>query len=163
VNILRPTKKVIKTLSILSLLLLFVTGGLAYADYKEYRYTSASRVENKFPQNTSITFNQYGTYKSVLDTEKNKWTIGLWEDTLILPGSKNISDIQRDGGVITFEMPWDGEIYNNAGEIYINDKLWSNGNPVLNSKIQSEIKKGSKVEIRYGKENQSAGFQIWFE
>lgn len=152
--------KIIKNLTLLAFILLGVTGGLVYANYNGYEFTTQN--SEKFPDNLSQEIGEYGVYKAIYDQEKERWTIGLWQDTLIQSGNRDISQLQTEGGVITFEMPWNGEIYNIGGEIYVNNRLWDNGNPALNSQTQSEIKKGSNVEIRYGKENQSAGFQIWF-
>lgn len=158
-EVITSTKKLVNILIIVVLILLGITGGLVYADYKEYKYTPK---QESFPENLSITLGMYGTYKVVYDTQKKVWTFGVWEETLIFPGVKTISELQKDGGVIVFEMPQDGVINCNAGEIYIDGKKWNLGNPIINSKGITEIKKGQQVEIRYGKENQSAGFQIWF-
>lgn len=159
-KVVKSTKKIITILIIVIIILSGITGGLVYADHINFKYTP---VQEQFPDNLSITFSKYGTYKAVYDTQKNIWTLGLWEDTLILTGEKTISDLQKEGGVISFTMPWDGEINSTAGEIYIDGKKWKNGNPVINTRGKSTIKKGQGIEIRYGVENQSAGFQIIFQ
>ncbi len=156
-------KKTIHTLLSIIFILMGIAGGLIYADHIGYRYVHKSKAEEQIPENISISYGDYGTYKAIYDTQENKWTVGIWEDTLISAGAKNISDLQKEGGVIIFEMPWNGHINSNAGEIYVNGKLWNNGNPAVSNKGDSNISKGDEIEIRYGKDNQSAGFQVWFE
>lgn len=114
------------------------------------------------PANIVVDFGPYGKYSPYLDPEKNQWTIGIWEDGAIYPSEKTIKDLQIEGGKIVFVMPHDGEINNSGGEILINGKKWKNGNPITNSKGQTTILKGQKVEITYEKNSPSAGFQIWF-
>lgn len=156
-------KNLIYTLLSIIFILFGITGGLVYADQINYKYIPKEDVVEVFPESTSLTFGEYGTYKAIYDTQQNLWTVGLWEETLIIPGTKNIPNIQEDGGIIKFEMPWNGYINNNTGQIYVDGKLWNNGNPAINKKGDSDIKKGQEVEIRYTKDNQSAGFQIWFK
>lgn len=159
-EVVTSSKKTIKILFVIAVLLFGITGGLAYANYSEYDFNLGNKT---FPENLSLTLGEYGIHKAIYDKEKGLWTIGLWEITIIKPGSRNITELQKKGGVIVFEMPWNGEIYSSTGEFYINGKLWTHGNPVTNSEGKSLIKKGQEVEIRYEKDNSSAGFQIWFE
>mgnify|MGYP001055604935 CR=1 FL=1 len=154
-------KKTTKTLLTVIFILSTLAGGLAYAEYIDYEYVPKERGGESIPENISLTLGDYGTYKAIYDENEKKWTIGLWEGSIISPGTKDINNLSKEGGVIQFAMPWNGHINNNAGEIYINGKLWHNGNPSLNDKGKSYIKKGSGVEIRYERDNQSAGFQIW--
>jgi len=159
----KSKRKTINTLLSIIFILSGITGGLVYADRIDYQYTPKEKKEEQFPENISLIFGEYGIYKAILDSKEQKWTVGIWEDTLISAGAKNISDLQKEGGVIIFEMPWNGHINSNAGEIYVNGKLWNNGNPAVSNKGDSNISKGDEIEIRYGKDNQSAGFQVWFE
>ena len=119
-----------------------------------------------FPKQTPSSFiadfGPYGKYSPYLDIQRNQWTVGLWREGAVYTSEKTIEDLQQDGGVIVFQMPYDGEINNIGGQVLINGEVWKNGNPISNKKGQMIVSKGQKVEIRYEAESPSAGFQIWF-
>jgi len=150
------TTEIAKILLTIITILCLLNLGLFYvqANYNIY--------PKQTPANILIDFGPYGTYSPYLDQEKNRWTLGLWEEGAIYPGTKTIKDLQKDGGKVVFVMPYDGEINNSGGEILINGKKWRNGNPITNSKGETKILKGEKVEIIYEENSPSAGFQIWF-
>lgn len=149
------TKKTIKTLLVLIGIFSVIAGGLVYANS---RYSQNISIE----RNISITLGMYGTYKAVYDIQKKQWTLGIWNETKVIEGIKTLTDLQKEGGVITFVMPFDGVINSNAGEVYIDGQKWRIGNPIKNDNNNIVIKAGKNVELRYGANNQSAGFQIWF-
>lgn len=151
------TTEIAKILITLIVILAALNYGLFYvqANYNIYpKQTPASLV---------VDFGPYGTYSPYYDINRGQWTLGLWEEGAIYVGEKSIKDLQTEGGRVVFQMPYDGEINNSGGEILIDGKKWSNGNPVKDGEENSLIQKGQKVEIIYAPESPSAGFQIWFK
>lgn len=110
-------------------------------------------------------FGDLGTYKTVYDTNRKQWTIGQWNENLVIPGKMNLADLKRVGGTIKFVIPADGWINNSAGELFVDGKQWDLGNYGEVGRMTKEtlILKGQEVIVRYGPNNDSAGFQIWFK
>lgn len=119
--------------------------------------------ENEYsPEDLVMNFGPYGTYKAVYDTEREAWTLGFWKENLVIPGPKTLADLKQEGGRIAFFMPFDGAINNSAGEISVDENQWQLGNPAVNQENDPRVSQGQLIDLRYGPENDSAGFQLWF-
>lgn len=111
----------------------------------------------------SIDFGAYGAYKAVYDTNENQYTLGWWNENMSRIGSKNLADLKRDGGSLTFSMPADGWINNSAGELFVDGEKWDLGNYGEDQLESTMIRAGQTVTVSYGPNNDSAGFQLWFK
>lgn len=116
-------------------------------------------------ESTTLTFGELGTYKCVYDTNRKQWTIGQWTENQISTGTMTLADLKRDGGKISFTMPAKGWINNSAGKLFVDGKQWDLGNygEIDRMTQNTLIQKGQIVSVEYGPENDSAGFQIWFQ
>ena len=110
-----------------------------------------------------ISFGEYGTYAIVNDSNRNQDTLGWSNENMIVAGTKNLSDLKRDGGTVTFVMPKNGWINNSAGSLVINGIEWTLGNYGENQLSNTMVYAGDVITVTYGANNDSAGFQLWFE
>jgi hypothetical protein len=108
-------------------------------------------------------FDVYGTYKAVYDSNREMFTLGWWNENMVVSGTKNLADLKREGATISFAMPADGWINNSAGELFIDDESWDLGNYGEDPQQATMIKAGQTVTVSYGPNNNSAGFQLWFD
>lgn len=115
--------------------------------------------------NTVFDFGDFGSYQVVYDTNRNMYTLGWWNENMVQPGTKNLADLKRDGGKISFTVPADCWINNSAGELLVNDVEWDLGNYGEPDRISETtlIRKGQKITVEYEPGNDSAGFQLWFK
>ena len=112
---------------------------------------------------TQLDFGVYGAYHAVYDSNRNLWTLGFWNENVVRAGSKNLADLKREGGSISFVMPADGWINNSAGELFVDGTKWDLGNYGESPSEETLIKKGQTIAVSYGPNNDSAGFQLWFK
>ena len=115
------------------------------------------------PKNLVMAIGEYGTYKTEYDKKEKKYTLGLWESNRVVEGNKELTDLKIEGGRIAFTMPFDGTINNSAGRIEINQQEWELGNPAVAKDMNPMVLQGDTVELEYEANNDSAGFQIYFE
>ncbi|MDY0096868.1 MAG: hypothetical protein RBS01_00775 [Candidatus Dojkabacteria bacterium] len=114
-------------------------------------------------ESTVLVLGPLGSYHAVLDSNMNKWTLGIWPEAQISIGEMTLADLKIKGGTIQFVMPFDGTINNSAGSVSIDNKVWTLGNPIEDESGNTLVIKGSLVTISYGANNDSAGFQLWFK
>ena len=110
----------------------------------------------------TIDFGAFGEYRAVYDSNREMYTLGFWNENCIRTGNKNLADLKRDGGSITFTIPSDGWINNSAGELFVDGIPWNLGNYGENAEQETLISAGSTITISYEPGNDSAGFQLWF-
>lgn len=115
--------------------------------------------------NTVFDFGDFGSYQVVYDTNRNMYTLGWWNENMVQPGTKNLADLKRDGGKISFTVPADCWINNSAGALFVDGIEWDLGNYGEADRISETtlIKKGQKITVEYQPGNDSAGFQLWFK
>lgn len=114
-------------------------------------------------ESTTLDFGSFGSYHAVMDNNRKMYTLGFWNESMVSAGTKNLADLKRDGGTISFAMPADGWINNSAGELLVDNQKWALGNYGENPQEATLIKKGQIVKVIYGPGNDSAGFQLWFK
>ena len=126
-----------------------------------------TNVDQAVSEDTVLTFGDLGTYKCVYDTNRDQWTIGQWTENQVIAGKMTLADLKRDGGNISFVMPANGWINNSAGQLFVDGKQWDLGNygeiDRMTQNTNTLIRKNQIVSVEYGPENDSAGFQIWFQ
>jgi len=126
-------------------------------------FSPIAQIEEETLENLTMDFGIYGEYKAVYDYNEGTWTLGWWKENTVKDGEKTLDDLKVEGGKIEFEMPFNGVINNSAGEITVNDESWTLGNPAINEDENPTLLKGDKISLEYGENNDSAGFQLWFE
>lgn len=114
-------------------------------------------------ESTQLDFGSFGSYHAVMDNNRKMFTLGFWNESMVRAGTKNLADLKRDGGTISFAMPADGWINNSAGELLVDNQKWALGNYGENPEEATLVKKGQIVTVIYGPNNDSAGFQLWFK
>ncbi|MCD4811621.1 hypothetical protein K8R14_03395 [bacterium] len=110
----------------------------------------------------SVDFDEYGEYTIVFDSNREMDTLGWWNGNLVRAGSKNLADLKRDGGTISFTMPLDGWINNSAGELFVDNVEWDLGNYGEDPQQETMIYADQVITVSYQADNDSAGFQLWF-
>jgi len=109
----------------------------------------------------------YGTYESKYDKYNNRWNICLDQDYLVGTADKNLADIKREGGTLTFIMPANGWINNSAGTyLMVGNNYWTFGNYAEGSDAFNPtyiIPAGTPVTVNYQANNPSAGFALVFD
>lgn len=137
-----------------------VVGGVAIAGL----VSGCERDKKEYcPETLIMIFGQYGTYKTEYDKIEKKYTLGFWESNTVIPGRKDLVDLKIEGGRIPFTMPFDGTINNSAGRIVVDGQEWNLGNPAVGEDMNPIVLQGQIVELEYEPNNDSAGFQIYFE
>lgn len=111
----------------------------------------------------SLDFGLYGEYFAVYEKAEEQWTLGWWTKNQSRIGSKDLADLKREGGSLTFIMPADGWINNSAGQLLIDGEEWTLGNFAEDMLKSTMILKGQTIQVIYGPNNDSAGFQLWFK
>lgn len=106
----------------------------------------------------------WGSYKAVMDTNRDAMVLGWWTDNQMGDGTKDLADLKREGGSFSFEMPADGWINQSGGVLVVDGEIWDLGNyaernPLDNSKM---IRAGQKVQCTFQKANDSAGIFLVF-
>ncbi len=128
-------------------------------------FSGQTNVDQAVSEDTVLTFGDLGTYKCVYDTNRDQWTIGQWTENQVIAGKMTLADLKRDGGNISFVMPANGWINISAGQLFVDGKQWDLGNygEIDRMTQNTLIRKNQIVSVEYGPENDSAGFQIWFQ
>jgi hypothetical protein len=111
----------------------------------------------------TIDFGIYGEYEIVFDSNRSQDTLGWWNENMVRVGTKNLADLKREGGTITFVMPRDGWINNSAGMLFVDGIQWDLGNYGENPSQETIILAGQTITVSYEALNDSAGFQLWFK
>lgn len=111
----------------------------------------------------TIDFGIYGEYEIVFDSNRSQYTLGWWNENMVRVGTKNLADLKREGGTITFVMPRDGWINNSAGMLFVDGIQWDLGNYGENPSQETIILAGQTITVSYEALNDSAGFQLWFK
>ena len=124
--------------------------------------TSTAVPKTEVNQDIILDFGMYGAYKAVYDSNREMLTLGFWEENMVRCGDKDLADLKREGGNISFIMPKDGWINNSAGQLFVNGVKWDLGNYGENTLEETLIMEGSTITVSYGAKNDSAGFQLWF-
>lgn len=132
-----------------------------YIDANESNSHDFNALEVNNPN--TMDFGVYGEYEIVFDSNREQYTLGWWNENMVREGSKNLADLKREGGTLTFVIPKDGWINNSAGTLYIDGVEWDLGNYAENQLEETMISEGQTITVSYGPENDSAGFQLWFK
>jgi len=110
---------------------------------------------------TVLDLGSIGAYHAVMDTNKNQWTLGIWEEASTRKGV-GLSEFKSRASSVSFVMPADGTINNSAGHVSVNGTEWKLGNPIVDLSGNTTVPQGANVTIWSDGANESFGFQIWF-
>lgn len=128
--------------------------------------TSPTEGSNSSPSGvvseaTVLDLGSIGAYHAVMDSNKNQWTLGIWEEASTRKGV-GLSEFKSRASSVSFVMPSDGTINNSAGHVTVNGTEWKLGNPIVDLNGNTTVPQGSNVTIWSDGANESFGFQIWF-